>query len=265
MPEPTPKIPIIAEDPFYWLINKPAGLLTQAAAGIDSVETQLRHQIKERDNHQGNPFVGLPHRLDRSTSGVMMVARNSRALSRFGQQFQSRKVNKFYLALLKGELAPGTARWTDSVRKVQDRPLAEIVESTEQGARTAELDIKVIGSSDGVSLALIQLHTGRMHQIRIQAMHRGHAVVGDSLYEHLFEHRASGVQEGDYPVSDRVALHALRLEFRHPKTALPTSATAPIPEYWSEWSAKLAEPTKRLYQQSSTDNQATWSLAEISA
>lgn len=256
------EVPIIAEDPFYWLINKPAGLLTQAPQGIASVESTFREQIKVRDSHPGAPFIGLPHRLDRSTSGVMLVARNQRSLARLGLQFQSRKINKFYLAVLStptdGATVPSErARWSNFVRKVQGRPFAEVASEGEPGAKLAELDIRFVASAGDRHLALIQLLTGRMHQIRIQAAARNMAVVGDTLYQQLFS--GDRVAETEYEPSQVIALHSLRMEFRHPKSAKQMSATADLPSTWSQWSQQMHEESTQLVKRS-CGQQAGWQL-----
>lgn len=204
-------IPIVYEEPHFLLVNKPAALFSQAPPGIDSLQARLIAQLKARDQHPGEPFVGLPHRLDRGTSGIMLIARNQRALKRFGQQFQSRKVIKHYLAVVEGVLAsasaacghqsdgsaaqerqrsatlPATQRWEDYVRKIPDLPRAEVVSSDAEGAKLAIalVDCLCRVAADGVatqSLLKVQLETGRMHQIRVQAAARGLPVVGDASY-----------------------------------------------------------------------------------
>lgn len=221
-------IPILYEEPHFLLVNKPAGLLTQAVAGIDSLQTLLTEQIKVRDSHAGTPFVGLPHRLDRGTSGVVLIARNQRALGRFGDQFHHRLVQKFYLAWVEGELSTAD-KWSDWIRKVPDQPRAEIVEQTETDAKLAEMLVQPLAQSLGQTLVLVKLLTGRMHQIRLQFASRGMSVVGDSLYG------ASTLLSNDHDERLRPhGLHALRLEFRHPQTAVPIAITAPVPDYWKQ-------------------------------
>src|SRR5690349_15735187 len=109
---------ILHEEAHFLLINKPSGLFSQSAPGIDNVQELLIAQLAERDHHPGRPFIGLPHRLDRGTSGVMLLARNQRALKRFGEQFHSRKVAKFYMAVVEGEMSPGRVTLSDYLRKV---------------------------------------------------------------------------------------------------------------------------------------------------
>lgn len=234
------------------LVSKPAGLLTQAVEGIESLQTRLTEQLKARDSHPGQPFIGLPHRLDRGTSGVVLIARNQRALKRFGDQFHHRLVQKFYLAWIEGELSAGEKLWSDYVRKVDDQPLAEIVSMETPGAKLAQMQVQPIAIYQGQSLALIRLLTGRMHQIRLQFSSRGLPVVGDELYGSTLR---LGDQE-DVRLRPQ-GLHALRLEFRHPQTAVAMSATAALPEYWHKNEVILGA-AQTLAQQSLQQKSHAW-------
>ena len=93
-------IEILLESSWFLVINKPSGVLTQAVPGIDSVQTLLVRQLQDKDPEAPKPFIGIPHRLDRVTSGAMVVARNQRALRRLSDQFAARKVNKIYHAMV---------------------------------------------------------------------------------------------------------------------------------------------------------------------
>ena len=226
-------LPILYEEPHFLLVNKPAGLFTQAAPGVPSLEVQLSEQLKNRDQHPGRPFVGLPHRLDRATSGVLLVARNQRALARFGQQFQSRKVEKYYVAVVEGELPPGVQEWDDRMRKIPDRPQAEVVEPHVRDGKLARLRIESLATGAGRTLAVVQLLTGRMHQIRMQTAHRGWPVVGDRLYGGQTLSAATTMPPSELREQPH-ALHAFRLGFFHPRSALRLSISAPVPENWRD-------------------------------
>jgi 23S rRNA pseudouridine1911/1915/1917 synthase len=158
----------------------------------------------------------------------MLLARNQRALKRFGEQFHSRKVAKFYMAVIEGEMPPGCVTLSDYLRKVPDKPLAEIVTAEAEGAKLAELRADPLVSEAGLTLVNIELLTGRMHQIRLQLASRGMPVLGDWSY---------GSSQSFGPLDPEgwrqcLALHSWRLEFRHPQTAKPFVATAPLPETW---------------------------------
>jgi len=268
----SPPLAILHEESHFMLLDKPAGLFTQAAPGIESVQTRLSEQIKRRDQHSGVPFVGLPHRLDRGTSGVILIALNQRALSRFGEQFHSRKIGKYYLAAVVGQFPtdptnePATKHyeWSDYVRKVTDRPLAEICDAAAEGAKLAQLTAEPLASASGVTLLLIKLHTGRMHQIRIQAASRGMRILGDLAYggPEFFdiqdEVEAEAIDEsGDGDLAS-MALHALRLEIRHPQTAKQMAFTASPPAIWDNLPRELRVAMAECVDRSRRENNIAW-------
>jgi RluA family pseudouridine synthase len=232
---------ILHEEPQFLLVNKPAGLLTQAVAGVPSLQSELAQQLKVRDNHPGNPFVGLPHRLDRATSGLLLVARNQRALKRLGDQFHHRLVQKYYLACVEGDFPFEPQPMNDYIRKVDQQPMAELVPSEADGGKQASLIARAVVRQDNQSLVLTQLLTGRMHQIRLQFSSRGFPVIGDELY--------GSVRMLANPIDPRQrphALHALRLEFRHPQTARPLAFTATPPDTWLSIPDQLATACSSL-------------------
>lgn len=219
---------ILYEEPHFIVINKPSGLFSQSALGIDNVQSLLVEQLARRDNHPGTPFIGLPHRLDRGTSGVMLLARNQRALKRFGEQFHSRKIGKHYLAVVEGRLPDQTQTLSDYLRKIPEKPLAEIVSADADGAKLAEMIVRPRVIAERFTLVDVELLTGRMHQIRLQLASRGFPVVGDWSY-------GSSLSFGPLdPEGFRqcLALHCHALEFRHPQTAKPIRVTAPVSEFW---------------------------------
>ena len=282
--EVTP-LPILHEESHFMVIDKPAGLFTQAAAGIDSVQSRLTEQIKQRDQHAGVPFVGLPHRLDRGTSGVILIARNQRALSRFGEQFHSRKIGKYYLAAVVDPLAAKSqvqsadfgaspsptlqfaAEWSDYVRKITDQPLAEICDSAAEGAKLAQLTAEPLASAGGVTLLLIKLLTGRMHQIRIQAASRGLRILGDLTYggpeffdiDSEIDSEPNGDAYNENSELASMALHALRLEIRHPQTAKQMAFTAAPPSTWENLPRELFLALAECVDRSRRENNIAWS------
>ena len=221
-------IPILYEESFFAVINKPSGLFTQAPDSVPSVETVLREQWSTPGGPQ--PFVGLPHRLDRGTSGVLIVAKNQRALQRLGEQFHSRKVNKIYLAAVRGVPTEKSGQWIDFVRKIPDRPVAEISRAGEEGSKEAILNYRLIASESNISILEIELLTGRMHQIRIQLSSRGLTVLGDWCYgsNDLW----GEVDERGERIS--LALHASTIDFRNPQNAKPICVKAPLPKLWHD-------------------------------
>jgi 23S rRNA pseudouridine1911/1915/1917 synthase len=162
----------------------------------------------------------------------MLIARNQRALKRFGEQFQSRKVVKHYLAVVEGEFPALAQPWHDHVRKIVDQPKAEIVSAAEAGAKPAVATASRLFYEDGLSLLLVQLETGRMHQIRVQAAARGYPVLGDAAYG---AQRGFGSTVAEAEVSHvhpPLPLHAWSLQFHHPQTAKAMRFAASVPESW---------------------------------
>ena len=211
-------------------VNKPAGLLTQAVPGIDSLEVRLKQFLKDRDNKTGNVYLGVPHRLDRCATGAMVFARHVRAARRLCDQFAGRTVRKVYWAAVTGLVEPLADTWTDYVRKIPNEARAEIVSKTEPGAKQAILHYRVMAEFEFGSLLEIELETGRTHQVRVQAAAHGFAILGDHLY---------GAQTDFGPPSDdprmrAIGLHARSLEFWHPMTRQPVSVTAPLPLHWPD-------------------------------
>jgi len=253
-----PALRILYEEPHFMVIDKPVGLFTQAAPGVESAQTRLTAQIKARDQHTGTPFVGLPHRLDRGTSGVLLIARNQRALSRFGEQFHSRKIGKYYFAAVVGELPDESLEWSDYVCKVVDQPIAEICDAAAEGAKLAQLTVRRLAAAGGVSLLLIKLHTGRMHQIRIQAASRGLRILGDTTYggPEFFDIDDESDDEGELA---SMALHALRLEIRHPQTAKQLAFTADPPGTWENLPRHLFSAMEACVERSRSENNVAWS------
>ena len=266
----SPPLAILHEESHFMVLDKPVGLFTQAVPGVESVQTRLTGQIKRRDQHAGVPFVGLPHRLDRGTSGVILIARNQRALSRFGEQFHSRKIGKYYLAAVVGllpiEPENSSGEWTDYVRKVANQPIAEICEASAEGAKLAQLTAQPLASAGGVTLLLIKLHTGRMHQIRIQAASRGLRILGDLTYggPEFFDVQGEidaetncegGESDGDLA---SIALHALRLEIRHPQTAKQMAFTAAPPASWENLPRELRVAAAECVDRSRLENNIAW-------
>lgn len=230
---------ILHEDAACLVVHKPAGLLTQAPLGIDSLEVQVKRLLKERDGIPGDVYLGVPHRIDRPVSGVLVLAKNKRAARRISEQFERRLIGKTYWALVEGNVQPDEGTWTDHLKKVYGKPRSQVVEASDPDGQIAILHYKVLEhvSLPGLpeSLLEITLETGRTHQIRIQCASRRHILLGDELY---------GSQRPFGPPSEDermrlIALHARSLKFRHPVTKEMIVAVAPLPEYWRDAGVQL--------------------------
>jgi 23S rRNA pseudouridine1911/1915/1917 synthase len=229
---------------------KPPGLPTQAPAGIESVESWLRRRLYAGDVAG---YLGVPHRLDRAVSGVLLMAATPRAARKLSRQFERRQVAKTYAAIVActagaavyvaaldqaDAAGAGTVEWRDLIEKVPDEPRARRADQPGPAAREAVTAARLAGrlavragESPRLFLELAPL-TGRMHQLRLQAALRGMPVVGDELY---------GAGEGTIdglpgaavdPRSRPIALHAWRIGFADPDTGRVVSVEAPLPDAW---------------------------------
>ena len=229
---------VLYEDNHCLAVCKPAGLLTQGVpGGIPSLESQVRDYLKVKYHKAGNVYLGIPHRLDRPVSGVVLFARSSKAAARLAEQFRERQVEKVYVGLVEitGGAPPETGEWHDFLRKIQAEARSEIVNAETPEARSASLRYRRLGQTDQLALLRLEPLTGRMHQLRLQCASRGYPITGDELY---------GAREFFGPPSevarDRgIALHALDLTILHPIKYEPITITAPLPDYWPEWARKL--------------------------
>jgi RluA family pseudouridine synthase len=210
---------------------KPGGLLTQAPPGIDSLEVRIKDYLRTRSGRGDEVYLGVPHRLDRPVSGALVVAKSRRAARRLAEQFQGRLVQKKYLALVEGRLQSPQGTWSDYVRKTPGEARAEITDRRAAGARPAVLHYRVVLFRSNLTWLEIELETGRMHQIRVQASARGTPIVGDELYG---ANRPFGPARED-PRERWIGLHARSLTFRHPKNRQLVSVAAPLPAAWTEF------------------------------
>jgi 23S rRNA pseudouridine1911/1915/1917 synthase len=220
---------ILHEDRHIVVVNKPGGLATQAPVGIPSVEGYVKEYLRQKYHKPGNVYLGVPQRLDRPVSGVLVLARQTKAARRLHAQFQQRTVEKEYWAVVSGRVEPAVGTWQDWLRKVTGEARVERSQAGEIGARWAETHYRVLAWGDDVTWLALYPHTGRMHQLRVQAAWRGHPILGDILYgsERVF---GPASRKGD-----RIALHARRLTLRHPfqgDFGQLWTFTAPLPMDW---------------------------------
>ena len=221
---------IVAERGACLVINKPGGLLTQGPPGIDSLELRIKQYLKVRDEKPGKVYLGVPHRLDRPASGIMVFAKNVRAAKRLADQFQQRSVEKMYWAVVQNGPDEDTGTWVDFMRKLPDEAKSEICDQTDQRSKRAVLHYRVRARAAGLTWLQIQLETGRTHQIRLQCSSRGFPILGDQLYD-------SEAAFGPATLDHRkrwIALHARQIAFEHPMEKTSQLYTAPVSEHWHE-------------------------------
>ena len=212
------------------VVNKPPGLLTQAPAGIDSLEVRVKAFYRQREQKEGNIYLGLPHRLDRPVSGAIVFARHVRAARRLATQFENRTVTKVYWALVEGDVQPDEATWTDYLHKRHGMPQSIIVPPDDPRGKLAIMHYRVLRRMPLDTWLEVELETGRTHQIRVQAASRGHPVLGDAQYGAT---QPFGEQSEDERLR-AIALHARQLGFNHPMTGEPVDILAPTPPDWRE-------------------------------
>lgn len=223
-----PGFAILYEDDQCLVVSKPAGVLTQAPPGIDSMEVRIKTFLAERDGRNGPCYLGMPHRLDRPATGALLVGKDRKSTRRLAEQFEGRLIEKTYWIAVAGAPSPAEGTWTDYLRKIPDEPRAEVVAEGHPEGRIALLHYRVLRQVESVALLEIRLETGRTHQIRVQASSRGLPVLGDAMYGSTL---VFGPQHADER-ERAIALHAREISFRQPKTSDRLVITAPLDAAW---------------------------------
>jgi 23S rRNA pseudouridine1911/1915/1917 synthase len=231
---------VLYEEGACLAVAKPGGLLTQAARGIDSLEVRIKEFIAAREERKGGIYLGMVHRLDRPVSGVLVMGTNRRTARRLAEQFEGRMVHKVYWALVEGQIDGDEGTWRDYLRKIPNVAHAEVVEENSPGAREAILRYQVVHRYDKLCWLQIQLKTGRMHQIRVQAAARGCPIVGDQQYG---AKQPFGPQFEDQR-ERLIGLHARELGFRQPKSWEQILIEAPLPTPWHDLGITAAVATE---------------------
>jgi 23S rRNA pseudouridine1911/1915/1917 synthase len=226
-PEEIP-LDVLYEDPDLAVINKPAGMVCHTGAGIRSgtLVNALLHRMGSLEaGDPGRP--GIVHRLDKFTSGVMLVAKNNFAHRHLSQQFKSRQIKKQYIALVHG--TPSPSMGTMNLPIGRDPKNRKKMSTRAHHPRIAVTHYSVRESSGFVSLLDIQIETGRTHQIRVHLAQMGHPIVGDLLYGgNRIENLPASVLDAAKNLQ-RPFLHSSRLEFHHPRSGELLCWHAPLP------------------------------------
>ena len=228
LPEPIP-LQIVYEDEDLAVINKPAGLIVHAGAGVrrGTLVNALLHHFRQL-SVAGNPQrPGIVHRLDRETSGLMLVAKNDYAHLQLSRQFLSREVTKIYLALVHGCLDKEVGEISSPIGR--DRIHRTRMTTRAARGREACTQYWVLERFERYCLLRLRIKTGRTHQIRVHLSSIKHPVVGDRLYGAPAKIRVPG-QPDWQPTLDRNFLHASELEFTQPRTQKRMMFRAPLPE-----------------------------------
>lgn len=174
---------IVYEDNHVLVVVKPYDVPVQAdESGDADMVNMLKQYLVETYNKPGEAYLGLVHRLDRPTGGVMVFAKTSKAAARLCQAIRDGQVEKRYLAIVDGAPRYKADKLTSYLKKFADTNTVKVVPALSEGAKYAELDYKVLCSKPDVSLLLVNLVTGRGHQIRVQLSNMGNPIVGDKKY-----------------------------------------------------------------------------------
>jgi 23S rRNA pseudouridine1911/1915/1917 synthase len=223
-PEEIP-IELLYEDDDLVVVNKPAGMVVHAGAGVSSgtLVNALLYRLGKLSAEAGVVRPGIVHRLDRGTSGVLVVARHDVAHRALAEQFRARTVHKTYIALLTGRLARDAG--TIGLPITRDPRRRTRMTARLRSGREARTDWRVLFRLGNFTLVAAEPHTGRTHQIRAHFAAVGHPLVGDTLYGAPARPRAGRVALA--PLG-RVFLHAAKLGFAHPHSGVPLEVRAPL-------------------------------------
>ena len=240
-PETIP-LEVLYEDEELLAINKPSGMVVHAGAG--QTRATLVNALLGRGqtlSHRADALrPGIVHRLDKDTSGIILVAKNDVAHAKLGEAFRQRSIEKTYIALVQGVIKESHGRIALAIAR---DPRRRVRMTARRGAllgkaREARTDWRVLARVDSTTLAEVQLHTGRTHQIRVHFSALGHPVVGDTLYGAAAQLRVGKIT---LPSLGRHFLHAAKLEFSHPRSGAWLELRAPLPPELHSFLRRLAE------------------------
>jgi len=216
-----PPFPVLYEDNHLLAVVKPAGLPTMGTPGDrPTLLAVAKEYVKRRYRKPGNVYLGVMSRLDAPVSGVVLLARTSKAAARLTEQFRDHTVEKSYWAVVEGRIEPPSGALVDWLAQDARHRRMHIVGPTAPGAKRAVLSYRTLSLVRNHSWLEVRLETGRKHQIRLQLAHGGHPIVGDRKY---------GARE---VFASGIALHARRLAVTHPTTGARLTFEAPPPESW---------------------------------
>jgi len=212
---------VLYEDNHLLAVVKPSGLPTMGTPeGTETLLTLSKEYIRTKYGKPGNVYLGVVSRLDAPVSGVVLLARTSKAAQRLTDLFRSREVVKRYLALVEGVIESDRAQCENWITEDKRHRRMHLVGPAVEGAKPARLGYRRIAVLGHRSLLEIDLFTGRKHQIRVQLAGQGHPVIGDRKYG------------GPVCWPKGIALHARELRLIHPVTRSPLTLTAPLPGDW---------------------------------
>ena len=230
-PEDIP-LRVLYEDHDLVAIDKPAGMVVHAGAGVHSgtVVNALLHRFGTLSSSGGPLRPGIVHRLDRFTSGVLLAAKSDFAHQALAAQFAGRQIEKVYIALVHGKLKPESGRINQPIARDPIRR-TRMTARLSQG-REARTEYRVLRRFAKFTLLEVRIGTGRTHQIRVHLSSLGHPVAGDTVY-------GAPAKVDDQPPLGRYFLHAHRIRFRLPSTGQEIAIESPLPSELESWMAGL--------------------------
>jgi len=237
---------IVYEDDDLAVIDKPAGMMVHAGAGASedarnrgTLVNALLHHLNSLSGVGGELRPGIVHRLDKETSGLIIVAKNDEAHRKLGAQFAAREVKKKYVALVHGWVKKDSGTIAQNISRDPVRRMR--MTARLQGGRAAVTHYRVVRRLDTkfgkLTLLDVKIDTGRTHQIRVHLAAMGHPVVGDTMYGAPKQARGKSAAIG----LPRNFLHAAELEFRHPRTEVTITLKSELPEELREFLRKVEE------------------------
>jgi 23S rRNA pseudouridine1911/1915/1917 synthase len=212
---------VLYEDNHLLVVNKPAMLPTMGVAeDRPSLLAAAKEYVRKKYSKPGNVYLGIVSRLDAPVTGVVLLARTSKAAGRLSAQFRERDVKKFYWALVERPIGPTEVKLIDFLRKDERHRKMHVTGPNAPDAQRAELTYHVLTSENSLSLLEVRPLTGRKHQIRLQLSHAGMPIVGDRKYG------------STRPFGAGIALHSRRLVIEHPVSKMQLEFEAPLPASW---------------------------------
>jgi len=229
-------IDVLYEDNHVIVVNKKASDIVQGdKTGDVTLPDKIKEYLKIKYDKPGNVFCGVVHRLDRPTSGVVLFAKTSKALSRLNEQFRSKDTQKTYWAVVENTPKSPSARLENFLWKNEKQNKSYVHLNDEKGAKKAILSYKTILKSDNYTLLEVELETGRHHQIRVQLSQIGSIIKGDVKY---------GAKRSNPDGS--IHLHARKLSFIHPTTKELIIVVAQVPNdtLWNWFQFEVSKKSK---------------------
>lgn len=212
---------VLFEDNHLLAVNKPNGTLSQGDdTGDESMIEEVKAYIKQKYKKPGDVFLGSIHRIDRVTSGILIFARTSKALTRMNEIVKARKITKNYLAILHERPEEPEGKLVDYLRKNLKANYVVVVDKETEGAKQAILNYELVAELDGHFLVKITLETGRPHQIRAQFSNINCPIAGDTKYK-------GGKRD---ELKGGIYLHSHEMKFNHPVTKEPIRIMAGPPQ-----------------------------------